>query len=147
MNIALRAFAALQLGFASISMAACYNPTVPEKISLQGFSKRNYVKLKRGLGREICITGRLSIDSMGVYYALRPMEGDGIIDIGFSRVNTDLKRAAALQIGLVNGRVQTLCGSLKEATPFEGCEADDCRWYALTGAGPRNADSARPKRR
>lgn len=140
-------FAGIQMAFASLIMGACHHSASPMRINLQGFSGTNYDKLEQGVGHEVCVTGPLSIDSMGVYYALRPIEDDGVIDIGFSRINTGLNRRAALQAGLVNGRVHTLCGSLKEATPFEACEADDCRWYALTNVGPRDEDSTRPKPR
>ncbi len=139
-------FTVLQLALVSLSSGACYHSASSLHINLQGFSKRNYDELKQGLGREVCITGHLSIDSMGVYYALQPIQGDGVIDIGFSRINTGLSRRAALQTGLVNGRVHTLCGSLNEATPFEGCEADDCKWYALRDAGPLNEPIRRKRR-
>lgn len=102
-------------------------------IELRGFSQRNYAALDRMLGNNVCISGRLWIDSMGVYYPLQPDESAGVLDPGFSRVKIDLSRSLALQNGLSNRRVHTLCGLLRESTPFQGCDTSDCKWYSLTG--------------
>jgi hypothetical protein len=74
---------------------------------------------------------------MGVYYALRPSEEEGVINLGFSRIKTDLDRSFALQKGLTNGGARVVCGLLVEATPFKGCDNTECKWYALTGANLR----------
>jgi hypothetical protein len=103
-------------------------------INLQGFSQKNYIALERLKGSNVCIKGRLTIDSMGVYYALQSVESDGVIDLGFSRVKTDLSRNSALGNGLSNGGIHTICGLLEESTPFKGCDDSDCKWYTLIGA-------------
>jgi hypothetical protein len=114
----------------------CVHPASSSKgIVLEGFRSSNYTVLEKNIGQTVCITGKLSIDSMGVYYPLQPLERDGIIGLGFSRIETGIKRDAALQSGLIHGGVYTLCGSLKNSTPFEGCDINECKWYALIGAG------------
>lgn len=110
-------------------------------IGLQGFSQRNYIALERLKGRNVCIRGRLTVDSMGVYYALQPVESGDVIDLGFSRVKTDLSRNSALDNGLSNGGIYTICGLLEESTPFKGCDDSDCKWYTLNGAQPRKKES------
>lgn len=118
----------------TVGTGGCVATPLPPSVSLRGFTKGNYTALERSLGRYTCVTGTLSVDSMGVYFPLQPMEEDNVIDIGFSRVDTGLKRSVVLKEGLIGGRVYTVCGLLKHATPFKGCETNDCKWYALTDA-------------
>lgn len=108
-------------------------------IVLHYFSKKNYVELQKHLGQKVCVTGNLSIDSMGVYYPLQPIGHEDVIDIGFSRINTGLSRLSVLRRGMVNGKVYTVCGLLKDATPFHNCDTNLCKWYALTNADPRTS--------
>lgn len=122
--------------------SGCYRPpTSSQNIVLNGFSNQNYVLLERYIGNKICITGKLSIDSMGVYYQLQPTEEENIIHLSFSRINTGLNRSLTIRKGLNNGSVQTICGLLKDTTPFKGCDTNDCKWYALTDAEPRRKGS------
>jgi hypothetical protein len=107
------------------------------EIALQGFSERNYANLDKGLDSEVCISGKLAIDSMGVYYPLQPVEEEDVITIGFSRINTGLDRLAASRKGLTNGGVHTICGLLENSTPFKNCDTNHCKWYTLTDAKPR----------
>ena len=130
---------------AGSTLAGCaHEPAGFQRVALKGFSPGNYRALDEALGRRVCVTGRLSIDSFGVYYPLGKLEeDDGVINLGFSRVKADMSRSAALARGLVDNGVQTMCGVLREATPFEGCDANDCKWYALSDdrASTRRADS------
>jgi hypothetical protein len=121
---------------AAIVLFGCYRPdiAVSPDIALNDYSKMNYTAVESRLQTKVCIRGRLSIDSMGVYYPLQPTEEEGVINLGFSRIKTDLDRNAALRSGLTNGGTETLCGLLVEATPFKGCADVECKWYALTGA-------------
>jgi len=121
---------------AAIVLLGCYRPdiSVSPDIALSDFSKMNYTAIESRLQSKVCISGRLSIDSMGVYYPLQPIEEGGVVNLGFSRIKTDLDRSSAVRSGLTNGGTQTLCGLLEEATPFKGCDDVECKWYALTGA-------------
>lgn len=131
-------FAVVYAAVAASSACACYGPGTPSKnIMINGFSEKNYAALASNLGNAVCITGRLAIDSKGVYYPLQPVEREGIIDFSFSRINVGLNRNLAFQRGLRNGRIHTICGLLHDATPFKHCEYNDCRWYSLTRAEPR----------
>jgi hypothetical protein len=124
----------------AISVAGgCYYPATSHirpspYIVLHGFSEANYAALDKSVGGEVCITGKLSVDSMGVYYPLQPSEEDDVIDLGFSRINTGLNRILASRMGLRNGHVHTICGLLEDATPFERCDNNRCRWYNVTAA-------------
>jgi hypothetical protein len=113
----------------------CYaSATKLSNIFIKGFSEKNYVALEKQLGKRICITGRLTIDSKGVYYPLQPIERDGVIDLSYSRINTGLNRSLSLRDGMRNGKIYTVCGLLQNATPFKDCESNDCKWYSLTAA-------------
>ena len=94
----------------------------------------NYKAIESRLQNKVCVRGQLSVDSMGVYYPLEPREYQGVVNLGFSRIKTDLDRSLALRSGLTNGGVHTVCGILEEATPFKGCDDVECKWYSLTGA-------------
>lgn len=109
----------------------------PAPIKLNGFAPSNYISLEKSLNSEVCVKGKLVIDSMGVYYPLQPNEKEGVINIGFSRITAEIGRADAVRQGLRSGRVQTICGLLKDATPFKNCRTQDCKWYKLTGAQAR----------
>lgn len=107
------------------------------RIELNRFSDSNYDVLNKNLSQKVCIVGALSINSMGVYYALQPSEGeDGAIDLAVSRVSTGLNRVHASKIGLKDGRNSTICGRLEDTTPFKGCVDNYCKWYTLTNAEP-----------
>jgi hypothetical protein len=106
-------------------------------IELKSFSQSNYVALEKGVGKQVCITGRLSVDSAGVYYRLQPMENKDIINLGFSRINTGLNTVTAIRRGIKNRRIQTICGLLNDETPFRNCNSDDCKWFGLTNAQVR----------
>lgn len=121
----------------SVADDCCQSTGSFTHIVLNGFSESNYDALEASLDSRVCITGPLSIDSMGVYYPLQPIEKDGIIDIGFSRVDTGLNRVLSLKRGLKNSKVYTLCGVLESKTVFNGCDTNDCRWYHLKRAALR----------
>jgi hypothetical protein len=145
MSLLYPAFAVIGMAIAGLLGHDCCRPSSSVPIVLHEFSEGNYAALNRGLNNSVCVTGRLSIDSMGVYYPLQPVEQEGAIDIGFSRVNTGLSRSLASRKGLRDGRVYTICGVLKDSTPFKGCDNNHCRWYVLTNAEPRrNLREKRP---
>lgn len=109
------------------------NSDYPELL-LDGFSDGNYVQIMGNIGNAVCVTGDLSIDSMGVYFPLQPIERDGVIDIGFSRINTNLSFDYASGAGLQHQQTYTVCGILRDATPFEQCDSRFCKWYELRNA-------------
>jgi hypothetical protein len=103
-------------------------------IVLNGFSDRNYVGLNRGMGASVCISGRISIDTAGVYFALRPIRDGDIIDIGFSRIISGLSDEQVRRNNMVSGGRYRVCGTLRDATPFRQCDYDHCKWYRLENA-------------
>jgi hypothetical protein len=120
----------------AMALMACSVPSMTDsrEVNLRDFSDSNYVSLERALGRPVCVTGRLSIDTAGIYFALQPTERDGAIDVGFSRINTDLSYRSADLSGIKHAEVHTLCGTLEIATPFEVCDVNECKWYRLKEA-------------
>lgn len=103
-------------------------------IVLDGFSNRNYVELNRSIGASICIRGRISIDTAGIYFALRPIRDRDIIDIGFSRVISGLSDEQVHRNNMIGGGLYRVCGTLRDATPFRRCDYDHCKWYELENA-------------
>jgi len=101
---------------------------------LNGFSDGNYAELNRHLGASVCIRGRVTIDTAGVYFALRPIENEGIIDIGFSRIISGLSAEQVRRNHMVDGGRYRVCGTLRDATPFRNCDHDQCKWYELENA-------------
>jgi hypothetical protein len=104
------------------------------EIVLRGFSDSAYAELDRGMGTPVCIRGRISIDTAGVYFALQPIQAGDIIDVGFSRILLGLSNEQARRNNMVNGRRYRLCGTLRDATPFQQCDHDHCKWYELQNA-------------
>jgi hypothetical protein len=112
-----------------------------DSVYIDGYSESNYPLLDKSLGRYSCIVGRLLIDTHGIFFPLQPIEKNGIIDVGFSRILTALDDEYVRKNNLRGGRVYRVCGILRDATPFPICETNDCRWYKLeadTGSVSRN---------
>jgi len=123
---------------AVVSFGGCYHRgEAPELIVLESFSDGNYAALNSHLGSSVCILGTLSVDSSGVYFQLRPMEDDGIITIGVSRVVLDITGDEASRNGVAHGERVRACGALRDATPFRECEDNYCKWYKLENADLR----------
>ena len=101
------------------------------EIVLRGFSQSNYAMLDRALGKEICVTGKLSINTAGVYFALRPIRYHGLIDVGFSRIQAGRGYELTQSSRLHRSARHTVCGLLEESTPFKGCIVNECKWYRL----------------
>lgn len=128
-------FTRVVMAFAVITAGGCGRAIAsPASIMLKGFSQSNYTSLERSLNGKVCITGKLVVNSMGIYYPLQPMEKDGIITIGFSRISIEIDRAYVTRRGLKSGRNYTICGLLEDATPFKKCGTNHCKWYKLTEA-------------
>jgi hypothetical protein len=109
----------------------------PVTIRLRGFSSSNYSALNRNLGHEVCVTGRLSVDSSGIRFLLRPYERGDNIDPAPSRVFADLRDEQYLQNRFVNRGRYTICGMLRDATPWDRCDYTECKWYRLEHAEVR----------
>lgn len=120
----------------SCSLMACYKAVPPQipSVALQGYSDDNYGVLDENIGSETCARGRLNIDTAGVYFPLQPIESDGIISVGFSRINTDLTDSAISRHRLKSGNEYQVCGVLQDDTPFEDCRTNQCKWYRIEGA-------------
>lgn len=88
--------------------------------------------LAQNLGRQICISGVVSNDDLGVYFLLAPREGDdGVIRPYPPRVQVSLKDASMSLQRLRSGRVYRVCGKLTDITPAIACHRDDCKWYEI----------------
>ena len=101
-------------------------------IVLHGFSEGNYAQLNPRIGTAVCIRGRLSVTSMGLHFPLQPVEDAGILSPGYSRIVTGLSYDYARHNKIVDGGNYRVCGTLQDATPFQRCDRNDCRWYELT---------------
>lgn len=100
-------------------------------IRLKEFSEENYEILDSNIGRQVCISGIISIDSIGVYFSLQPITTDEFIDVGFSRINSGLSYEDAARENMKDGEVYEICGVLHDVTPFQTCNTDYCKWYEL----------------
>jgi hypothetical protein len=121
----------------SFSVTGCRHVEHTDRnIVLDGFSDRNYVELNRSLGARVCVYGRLSIDSVhhSVHFALQPVELEGIINVGFSRIISGLSYERVHRDGMADGESHRVCGTLRDATPFRQCDQDHCKWYKLENA-------------
>lgn len=98
---------------------------------LDGFSDSNYSQLNQSIGAPVCIRGRLVVSSMGLHFPLQPIEDNGVLSPGYSRIVTGLSYDYALRNRIADGGNYQVCGTLRDATPFPQCERDDCNWYEL----------------
>ncbi len=110
-----------------------------EIVVLDGYSEGNYAELDEhiGTGKRVCVRGNLRVGAAdGVYFQLQPVEKDGVLDPGFSRVTTDISRSVLDRHGLEIGSTseQTICGVVRDSTPFPKCDFNDCRWYEIRGS-------------
>lgn len=112
-------------------LACVHSQTEYSEILLDGFSDSNYAKLNSNLGSPVCVRGRIQIDSMGIYFPLRPAEEGDVIDIGFSRILSGYSLVDDPP-QMRDGGVYTVCGILRDATPFRRCDHNYCRWYNLS---------------
>jgi hypothetical protein len=108
-----------------------------DNVVLKGFSDSNYDRIDAHISKEVCLTGPLSVNDNGVYFALQPREKDGVIDPGFSRIQTDLGQDPARRSSLSDGKIRTLCGTLVESTLVQNCSVKFCKWYKLLNARER----------
>lgn len=103
-------------------------------VILNGYSGANYVSLNKNIGHYLCVTGKLAVNTSGVYFALQPVEKDGLIDPGFSRVITDLSNTTTKGLTLFTESRHTVCGTLKSNSRFARCTINECKWYKLTNS-------------
>jgi hypothetical protein len=119
----------------SLSVSSCVGTAINEAdINLNDFSAQNYSNLNSNIGRNVCIEGKLTDDTAGIYFALQPIELDGVIDVGFSRLNIIFDNDRRPKRILSRGRRYTVCGDLEESTPFKRCQGNLCKWYRLSNA-------------
>lgn len=120
---------------AALVIACQHVQSSSQEISLHGFSNRNYVNLNKALGTFVCVRGKILIDSTHqvVYFPLKPIIENDVITIGVSRVK-GLSYDYVHRNAMVDGRRYRVCGNLRDATPFQECEDNDCRWYNLENA-------------
>jgi len=120
------------IGLASALLSSCVQMRVEANdIVLRSYDASNYAMLNRSLGQRACIVGTLSVDVIGARFLLQPYEEDGVLAPSPSRVKVDLSPDLVAQRRLESGQVRRVCGVLHDATPWEGCDRDDCRWYEL----------------
>ena len=103
-------------------------------IVLAGFEQSNYLVLNEHVGERVCVVGRLSIDTEGVYFALQPLERGELVDFGFSRIKVDLSGEHLERHNLESDRTRRICGDLRDVTPFRQCRDNFCKWYELANA-------------
>ena len=138
MNLAQRLFPSVFAALLGLAVSSCQHQGMSATpIALKGFSDENYEALEAHKGSKVCVNGILSIDSVGVYYPLQPIERDDSIDVGFSRIEAGISRQTALGKGFVDGGRHTVCGKVEDATPFRKCNTAYCKWYSLAEAKPR----------
>jgi hypothetical protein len=125
----------LVLLVAALHLAGCHHVDVSEgDIVLDGYQDSNYVALNGVLGTNVCVIGRLSIDTAGAYFPLQPLERGSLVDFGFSRINTSLSDEFIKQNNMKSERKYRICGALKDTTPFHQCTNNYCKWYELQNA-------------
>jgi hypothetical protein len=119
----------------STILSGCQHVGEPyREIDLDRFSDSNYSHLNPSLGDFVCIRGKLVVSSMGLHFPLKPVEEEGVLSPGYSRIVTGLSYDYALRNRIVDGGNYRVCGILRDATPFPNCSRDDCRWYELGNA-------------
>ena len=86
-------------------------------------------ELPRYANARVCIHGKISNDNQGVYFLLEPYESEGVITPSPSRVQVGggINSVRALR----DGNTYTVCGTLRETTPWRVCNDTDCKWYTL----------------
>lgn len=118
-----------------VVVSACeHSDGVAPSIALNGFSDRNYGPLNDNIGNYVCVNGVISIGPNEIYFPLRPIEDDEVMDIGFSRIILPIDRSYVERDGITSGKRYRVCGTLQDATPFQQCDNNYCRWYRLNGA-------------
>lgn len=102
-------------------------------IVLRGYEVSNYAMLDAAIGQRVCVVGTLSADVTGVRFLLRPYEENGVLAPSPSRVRVDIspERAYRERENWRDGQQRRICGVLQDATPWDRCDSNDCKWYVL----------------
>ena len=105
-------------------------------ILIRDFSKGNYDSLNSSLGLHVCIRGRVTVDRFhgGVYFPLQAYEDNGVITVDPSRIVSGLTYDYARGRGVSHRKIYTVCGLLRDATPCQKCDYNQCKWYRLEKA-------------
>lgn len=115
----------------ALLLVSC-SSTIPN-VSLDG--GQNAGDLKHHVNGRVCISGVVNNDDLGIYMLLAPFEDeDGVIQPSPPRIQIMPMRSNRSLLSLTNGRSHRVCGILRDITPSQMCERDDCRWYELKEA-------------
>jgi hypothetical protein len=114
------------------ALLACTHTADEREIVLEGYTAANYAALDAALGAQACVVGELRRDVTGVRFLLQPYEENGVLTPSPSRVMLRFERGTPES--LRDGQRVRVCGTLEDATPWQRCDRNDCRWYALEDA-------------
>lgn len=117
---------------AMTALASCvHSAAASQEIILRRYHDSNYAKLNAALGTRVCVVGEVTVSASRPYFLLQPYEKDGFVTPSPSRVIMDLEWTPDADWRRREDRRARACGILRDATPWEKCERDHCRWYEL----------------